>query len=335
MVEFSRPIIPQIASASGNTSNEPLDALDTACYTGKRYHVAIVRKAGNMKRLVLVLAITLLSLVAISMSGSPRPTSAGVAWPPLQNCPDLNGDGAVSGLDLFAMISSAGSVYSATSVTSDYVYLYDRNGDQSITLLDFLNVLSRLGERCSLIDTQVAKATLATMKYRDWSVAQADGYTVSTQYVPQMGIHVSNSNYTMNFDPTSPIGMIYKDAGSGVPGELIGMWYVVPNDQICAIFSVTGPCQPSDVKPVGFGLTNTDEDSTDLNSVQKSWHTHTNLCFIPNPLSVVEQGPSGSHQACKDLGGIVNFETYAWMIHLYNFIPNPDGRFMMWNNNLP
>ena len=75
-----------------------------------------------MRRLVLILAVVVVSIATISLSGSPKPTSAGVeAWPPLQNCPDLNGDGAVSGLDLFAMISSAGSVYSATSVTSDYV----------------------------------------------------------------------------------------------------------------------------------------------------------------------------------------------------------------------
>ncbi len=290
-----------------------------------------------MRRLVLILAVVVVSIATVSLSASPKQTTAGVAWPPLLNCPDVNGDGAVSGLDMFALLGSYNSAYPS----SNYLLLHDLDGDQSVGWLDFLEVLDRFGESCPLIDTQVAQATLATMKYRDWSVANAAGYNVSTQYVPQMGIHVSKNNYTMTFDPTDPIGLIYTNAGGGTPGELIGMWYVVPVQEVCDFFVPgTSPCQPVDVEPVGFGTNSTDEDNLDIDTCtaplcQRGWHTHTNLCVYLNPPRTIELGEGFTAQDCFDSGGVFNFGTYGWMSHLYNFIPNPAGRFQMWNSNLP
>ena len=293
-----------------------------------------------MRRLVLILAVVVVSIATISLSASPKPTTAGASWPPLLNCPDVNGDGAVSGLDMFALIGSFGSSYP----NSNYLLLHDLNGDQAVGLLDFLEVIGRFGERCPLIDTQVAQATLAMLPYRDWSVANAAGYSVSSQDVPQMGIHVSRANYSTTFDHTDPIGLVYteKQTGpAGVPDQLIGAWYVIPVQDVCDVFLPgTSSCQPVDVKPVGFGTNNTDEDSTDLDTCisfgcQHGWHTHTNLCVYADPPRTIEQGESGSLEQCIASGGYFNFGTYGWMIHLYNFIPNPDGRFQMWNSNVP
>ena len=299
-----------------------------------------------MRRLVLILAVVVVSIATISMSGSPNPTSAGAAWPPLQNCPDLNGDGAVSGLDLFAMISSAGSVYSATSVTSDYLYLYDRNGDQTVNLLDFLNVLGRLGERCPLVDTQVALATLATIKFQncqDALVPVTGGFIQSTQFVPNMGIHLSkNGNVTADFTDQllNPAGLICTDSdpspGTDVPHKLIGMWYVMPNTSICFLYGNPPTC--SDTEPVGFGLTDTDEDNTDLSGFQKGWHTHTNLCVwgINTEQAGSIDGATVTEAFCDGQPQpSLFFPLYGWMAHLYNFIPNDSGRFMMWSSLLP
>ena len=296
-----------------------------------------------MKRLVLILAILVVSLAAISLSGSPKQTSAGhglVTWPALQNCPDLNGDGAVSGLDLFAMISSAGSVYSATSVTSDYVYLYDRNGDQHITLSDFMDVLGRLGERCPLVDTQVALATQATIKYQNCQDALNDGYFQNTQFVDRMGIHLSkNGNVTAEFTDQvlNPAGLICTDsnasAGTDVPHKLIGMWYVMPMMEVCFLYP-NATC--SDTEPVGFGLTNTDEDNTDMTGIQKGWHTHSGLCIWG--INTTQAGSvEGISETTCDGQPQPNiwFSEYGWMAHLYNHIPNQDGRFMMWSDFLP
>ena len=302
-----------------------------------------------MKRFVLILAVVVVSIVTISLSASPKPTTAGVAWQPLQNCPDLNGDGAVSGLDLFAMISSAGSVYSATATTSDYLYLYDRNGDQSITLTDFLNVLSSFGERCPLVDTQVALATLATIKYQNCQDALNDGYEQYTQFVPNMGIHLSKKDNVTQYPEfyredgndqlRHPVGLICTDSdpspGTDVAHKLIGMWYASPIPTVCPYYGLD-PVTCSSAEPVGFGLTNTDEDNTDLSGFQKGWHDHGNLCIwgIGTEQAGTLEGMSLSTCNSQPQPSL-HFPLFGWMAHLYNHIPNDSGRFMMWGGLLP
>ena len=41
--------------------------------------------------------------------------------------------------------------------------------------------------------------------------------------------------------------------------------------------------------------------------------------------------PEGVPEGNCDGPNQVWFGTYGYMVHLYNFIPNPNGRFMMWN----
>ena len=296
----------------------------------------------------LLLFVLVFALVGLAASAAPRPLTADGSlpanWPALLNCPDVNADTGVSAADISFVVSKFGThVVKASDGKfvpgADYLLLYDVDGGGNVGVSDIATVVARFGDICPLIETQVAEATLAMAglspfdsrpDLRNWGEAQAAGFGTQTQYVPAMGIHVSDSTYTATFDHTDPIGMVYKQTGS-TPDVLIGAWYVVPVQDVCDIFLGGQTC--SNEEPAGF---DGEEDNTDLNPAQRGWHTHTNLCFIPSGPSVIEQGPGGSHQQCKDAGGILNFPTYGYMIHLYNFIPNPDGRFMMWNfENIP
>ena len=301
-----------------------------------------------MNRILLLLAPL---LVALAIMPSPRQATAIPPWPPLLNCPDVDGDGGATINDIFAVARKFGTQYPST----DYMVLYDADGGGAITLSDIFLVASQFGQYCPLIETQVAMATLATEKYRDWPTAQADGYVKGTQYVTQMGIHVARPGWLkVAFDPTEPVGLIYTDDGSGQPDKLIGLWYVVPIPEVCATYAPdpnsglfgVNPLTCSTAEPVGFGLTNTDEDNQDVNAIQKTWHDHTGLCLGDLNLVtawVTENGAGSENYCLNDTpgpgpggdNGDLWFGTYGWMVHLYNFIPNPTGRFVMWNSNLP
>ena len=135
-----------------------------------------------------------------------------------------------------------------------------------------------MGERCPLVDTQVAIATQATIKYQNCQDALLDGYVQSTQFVPNMGIHLSkNGNVTADFTDQllNPAGLICTDSdpspGTSVPHKLIGMWYVMPMMEVCFLYP-NATC--SDTEPEGF---DGPEDNTAMPG-QQGWHTHPNLC---------------------------------------------------------
>jgi hypothetical protein len=291
-----------------------------------------------MKRLILVLAITFVAVLA--MSGSPRPASAGPAWPPLLNCPDVTGDGPVDFFDFLALLRNYGTEYP----NADFYYLYDWDPNGAVDFFDFLVLLQNYGQVCPLMESQVAQATLATMQYQDCQNAGPPYSPMSGGvYVPNMGIHISNlSNMSSTFDPEQPFGLVCTETstGSTVVEQLIGLWYVIPVESTGTLYQIPGPYQLDDEQPVGFGDSNTDEDSIDLGT-QKGWHTHPNLCVgsgflaelgtAPNPSWHDENDPV--HECLDHRGGFLLVPLYGWMLHLYNFVPNPDGRFMLWNVN--
>ena len=59
---------------------------------------------------------------------------------------------------------------------------------------------------------------------------------------------------------------------------------------------------------------------------------------IETAQSGLTQGVS-SESACDSIGSpncpCFWYDNFAWMVHLYNFIPHPLGRFLMWNSNVP
>ncbi len=302
-----------------------------------------------MRQVTWVAAVAVVALLWLSLPQQPSFAGNIPNWPDLSpNCNDISGDGYV---DLSNDILGVIQRYSAEWGDDDYALLYDVSGGGVIDLSnDILGVIQSYDTTCSLIDTQVVQATLAVMKYQDPAVAFADGYTYGGQYVSQMGIHLVNSayqlQYTTFYDPATgedqlrhPVGLVYSETypGSMVPDVFLGPWYNIAVPAVCDFYSMPGPCQDVNVQPVGFGTTNTDEDNQDPAGPQAAWHTHAGLCVAGwgtvNAMDW-ELGP-GSEQTCYDPPYNANiwFSTYGWMMHLYSFVPNPDGRFMLWNTN--
>ena len=84
-----------------------------------------------------------------------------------------------------------------------------------------------------------------------------------------------------------------------------------------------------------------------------TWHEHQGLCganYGTTSAFFIDMYPAGDPTTATaadealclsggifpcGVGGCYFFYTYGWMMHLYNFIPNPEGRFMLWNSNVP
>ena len=312
-----------------------------------------------MKKLILFVVLMVAAFTAPTLADTDQ-AHAGPGWPggPLLNCPDLDGGGSVNFPDFLILLQRFGGSYNADPDT--YSLLADLNGDKGVGFPDFLVLLQQFSNTCPLMESQVALATLAAEKYRDPAQATADGYSQGSQYVANMGIHVSKFANFFGFpdiDPANctpgaisgtcqlehPAGLLYTETspGSGVADELIGLWFIVPVQPVCDSFFLQepDPCdQPVGTHPIGFGLTNTDEDSEDPDGggPQRGWHTHPSLCVwnINTTQAFTAEGiPEGT---CADLGGLtIWFETFGWMNHLYSFIPNPAGRFQNWSCLIP
>ena len=221
---------------------------------------------------------------------------------------------------------------------------------------DIFPLAARFGDTCTdLTNQQVALATQAILQYQDCQDALNDGYVQSTQFVPNMGIHlVNNANMLLypNFysgDPSDtndqlrhPVGLMCTDSDASnnidVADRLVGAFYVVPIAEVCALYNIQGPCQDINVQPVGFGTTITDEDNIEGvpdPAQQRTWHTHPNLCIWNIGTTQALTAENIAQNTCEVTLGGVWFSTYGWMMHLYSFIPHQQGRFMMWNVNVP
>ena len=123
-----------------------------------------------------------------------------------------------------------------------------------------------------------------------------------------------------------PVGLVYSETspGSNQPAEFIGSWYNLAVQTVCDFYGMPGPCRPT--------LTKTPKTwacrwaGTSYGLCAAGWGTVDAFDW--------ELGP-GTEATCygPPYNGDVWFFTYGWMMHLYNFIPNPDGRFMLWNTN--
>jgi hypothetical protein len=301
-----------------------------------------------VKRLILFVAIV---GFGVFTSALPRPATALENWPPLLNCSDVNADGHVDMIDIGWIVLKFGTVYPM----DNYQLLYDVSGGGAVNVLDIATAIRDFGRICPPIETQVAQATLALIgayggpDLRDPAQAAAAGYIQDSQDVAQMGIHMDNPLYLTAWPNCCslglpgeagesqlihPVGLVYTEAPGGGPDELIGGWYLVPNDEVCAFYGIPGPCQSNAEQPLGFGLTNADEDNQDPVGAQAGWHVHNGLCVWNWGTTSALTLENVAQQYCETSGGIW-FSTYGWMLHLYNVIPNPAGRFMLWSSNVP
>ena len=310
-----------------------------------------------MKYAIIALVVAVVGFIGLSTQ--PQETSATNPvknWPPLSaTCYDVTGDGLVDLInDITGVIDHWGTYFGGppNEVSGlEYSLLYDVSGGGVIDLVnDVIGVIDAWAPvsnpACSLADQQVVLATVETMKYQDCQDALADGYTQTTGFVPNMGIHISNnSNASRVFwngdpnDPTdqirNPVGLICTDsdpsAETDVPDKLIGMFYIQPNVEACFLYPGAPICDNDE--PVGFdGL----EDNTDVGSVQKAWHTHPGLCVwgIGGTSAGTGEGFTQSGCLAKPMPRIW-FSEFGWMVHLFNHIPNAAGRFLFFSSNVP
>jgi hypothetical protein len=154
-------------------------------------------------------------------------------------------------------------------------------------------------------DKLVATLQKAISKYKDYRVAEADGFKPFHPEIKQMTVvHFTNWRYALKaqfvFDPAEPTSLLYKRTTDG-GYELIGAMYTAPRrwtqDQI------------NERVPLSVAR----------------WHQHVNICMpkrgtIPLLVNWSRFGPNGSiatKEACEEAGGRFYPTVYGWMVHVY------------------
>lgn len=166
----------------------------------------------------------------------------------------------------------------------------------------------RQGDR-QRAETIAASLRGALERYRDYRVAERNGYEIFHPEIPQQIFHFTNYwqaySETFRFTPNSPTSLLYKKSGDGY--ELIGAMY-------------TAPANASEL----------DLDARVPLSVAR-WHAHINICLPPrgNAASAdwTKFGPDGSimtAEACTAAHGRFFRQLFGWMVHVYPFEKTAD-----------
>lgn len=151
-------------------------------------------------------------------------------------------------------------------------------------------------------------ARRASEKYRDISVALAEGYIQVTQDLPGLAAHFLNPRLSARsgFDPAKPQILLYTKQHGG--WELVGVSYTSAG--------LTSDGDFSEQPPEGFS------GPLDV------WHYHENLCFVAGPrVSVADR------ESCLNRGGIHLART-PWMLHVWLWDDAPEGIFAHADSNL-
>jgi len=148
--------------------------------------------------------------------------------------------------------------------------------------------------------TQLDRARLATAKYQDVRVAQADGYQPVGPDIPGMGVHFVQTLEPKGFDIEKPPILLYQKTPAAPGGyTLVGVSYLWS--------AAEGPDgQPLD-PPFPKSLAH--------------WHRHGNICVLPNI-----QNPHVSESQCREQGGHFVAQS-QWLVHAWIWKDNPAGVF--------
>jgi hypothetical protein len=137
---------------------------------------------------------------------------------------------------------------------------------------------------------QISQARAAAERYPTVASAEADGYSLVTEYIPCIGAHyINNSLFVTGFDPLQPEMLLYD--GTTPDAHLVGLSYAVMENP--------------EVPPEGFAGPN------------DPWHKHDlngGLC-IRN--GVVVGGESDSAAECAAKGGAKVGLENLWMEHTW------------------
>jgi hypothetical protein len=148
---------------------------------------------------------------------------------------------------------------------------------------------------------KLERARLATAKYQDVHVAEADGYQVLGPDIPGMGVHFVLTMEPNGFDLEKPPILLYEKNPAASGGyTLVGVSYLWnaaegPDGQ---------PLAPPFPKALAL------------------WHRHDNICVLPHL-----ENPHGlSESQCREQGGHFVAKT-QWLVHAWIWKENPAGVF--------
>jgi hypothetical protein len=164
-------------------------------------------------------------------------------------------------------------------------------------------------------DEIVATLQTALAKYKDYHVAEQDGFKPFHPEIKQQSVvHFTRAwnaiKAQFTFDPAQPTSLLYKRTPGG-GYELIGAMYTAPKrateDQL------------NERVPLSVAR----------------WHRHVNLCVpaIGTNMKTADwtkYGPNGSiasKDACDAVGGRFIPQVFGWMVHVYPWEANPQEVF--------
>jgi hypothetical protein len=152
----------------------------------------------------------------------------------------------------------------------------------------------------------LASARQALERYRDYHLAERDGFKIFLPNVPQKIYHFTNYRYgfqaAFHFNPEHPTSLLYEKTADGY--RLVGAMYTAPYH--------TSPEKLDARIP--------------LSVVQ--WHLHTNLCAAPRGQETDYLQPNArfglrgsiaTRQPCEQAGGKFHDHVFGWMVHVYPF----------------
>jgi hypothetical protein len=252
-------------------------------------------------------------------------------------CNDPNDDGVNNSGDLLIMASAYGKRFTISGYDSGYSRLKDGNGDRIINSADFLVVAMYFGT-CSETDRMIRDATNAmetypippsstgirTIGFQDVRNAIAVGYVQVTPYIPGQGRHMLRGGGLEGNDAVMdllfPESLLYEP-DSTVPGgwRLGAPMFVIPYS-----LTTNPPGGTSGgIPPEGFP------------GNEDAWHYHNNLCvwgWNGSGYQFVAENVSQSDCLSRP-GNPVWTPKAGWLLHVWNFLPNPAGRMVEVNNN--
>ncbi len=159
------------------------------------------------------------------------------------------------------------------------------------------------------VDQQRAEEIVKTLqvaleKYRDYRVAEKDGFKPFLPQFPQPMYHFTNYwqgfKAAFTFDPARPTSLLYTKTADGY--ELIGAMYTAPK-----------------------GMTEEKLNERVPLSVAR-WHAHINICLPPR--SQAQQadwtkfgfrGSIATAEECARASGRFWPQIFGWMVHVYPF----------------
>jgi len=158
-------------------------------------------------------------------------------------------------------------------------------------------------------DKMVETLRTALAKYKDYHVAEADGYKPWHPEMKTPIVHFTKLWYAVKaqftFNPSQPTSLLYKRTADGTY-ELVGAMYTAPKRW------------PEDKLNRRVPL-----------SVAR-WHKHINLCLPKkgtDPASVdwkkFGMGSIATKEACDAAGGVFYPQIFGWMVHVYPWQKDP------------